>query len=211
MKHVIIPLSALIIYSIIELLIAIQILPGYSSLMNTSNFEFSLLFMFIIIFLESIIYIGFYLPGQLIAVILVTQNSQGIQGVFLLSIVSFFAVTLSSLTNYYIGKTLSRDNCDINYKFQIKKLLLSMIHINTLALFMFEQGLRKQDIKIVFLGGLLNIPYYLLLITLTYVFKEEILSFAENPYGLFILLFLWLIYGIYQEYKERKLTILNKK
>jgi membrane-associated protein len=79
-----------------------------------------------------------------------------------------------------------------------------MIHINTLALFMFEQGLQRKKIFIVFLSGVLNIPYYFVLIFTTYYFKDEILLVAENPYGLFFLLFIWLGYGIYQEYKDKK-------
>ena len=165
--------------------------------------------MFIIIFLESIIYLGFYLPGQLIAVILVTQNSQGISGILLLTIMSFVAVTLSALINYFIGRGLSKqhylESKQVTHNIEVKKLLLSMIHINTLALFMFEQGLERKSIKIVFLSGFLNIPYYLLLISVTYYFKDEILVVAENTYILYVLLVVWLMYGVYQEYSERML------
>ncbi|MFP4402179.1 MAG: hypothetical protein ACLFPL_03010 [Candidatus Nanoarchaeia archaeon] len=207
MKHIIVPLSALIIYSFIELAIYLNYLPEFSYILNSVSFQESLLFMFIIIFLESIIYIGFYLPGQLIAVILVTQNSQGMSGIFLLTIMSFLAVTLSALINYYVGRVISFKKNSHSYltteKIEIKRLLLSMIHINTLALFMFEQGLERKSIKIVFFSGLLNIPYYFILILLTYYFKDEILLVAENSYGLFLLLLLWLGYGVYEEYREK--------
>lgn len=208
MRHSIVPLSALIVYLLFEMLVFLEILPNLSSMFTSTNFEFSLFFMFFIILLESIIYIGFYLPGQLIAVILVTQNSQGFGGILLLTLVSFFAVTLSSLINYYLGTIISRkESYSKNSNLDIKKLLLSMIHINTLAMFMFEQGIEKKNIKIAFLSGFLNIPYYLLLISLTYLFKDEILLVAENPYILYILLILWLIYGIYRDVKEKKISL----
>lgn len=208
MKHVVVPLSALIVYILFEMLVYLEILPNLSSMFTSTNFENSLIFMFIIILLESIIYIGFYLPGQLIAVILVTQNSQGIQGILLLTFVSFFAVTLSSLINYYLGSIISkRENKSKNSSLDIKTLLLSMIHINTLAMFMFEQGIERKNITIAFLSGFLNIPYYLILISLTYFFKDEILLVAQNPYILYVLLILWLIYGVYRDIKEKKISL----
>lgn len=204
MRHSIVPLSALIVYLLFEMLVFLEILPNLSSMFISTNFEFSLFFMFFIILLESIIYIGFYLPGQLIAVILVTQNSQGFGGILLLTLVSFFAVTLSSLINYHLGTIISRkESYSKNSNLDIKKLLLSMIHINTLAMFMFEQGIEKKNIKIAFLSGFLNIPYYLLLISLTYLFKDEIMLVAQNPYILYVLLILWLIYGVYRDVKKK--------
>jgi membrane-associated protein len=50
----------------------------------------------LIIFLESIIYLGFYLPGQFIAVILVISSVRSIGDIVPLTLVSILAVTLSA-------------------------------------------------------------------------------------------------------------------
>jgi membrane-associated protein len=50
----------------------------------------------LIIFLESIIYLGFYLPGQFIAVILVVASADSWMDIIPLTLVSIVAVTLSA-------------------------------------------------------------------------------------------------------------------
>jgi membrane-associated protein len=54
----------------------------------------------LIIFLESIIYVGFYLPGQFIAVILVISSADSWKDIAPLTLVSIVAVTLSAGVNY---------------------------------------------------------------------------------------------------------------
>lgn len=200
MKYLI-PLSALIIYSIIFLLIQIGFLPELTNVFNVENLGYSLFFfLFLIILLESIIYIGFYLPGQFIAVLLVTGSNYGFLGVIALTLISILAVTLAATVNYYLGYFLLSKKEEEN-SVDYKKLFLSMIHINTLALFMFEQGSKKGPKKLILVTGLLNLPYYFIIIGVTYYFKESILQVAENPYTVFILLIIWLIYSIVKEKK----------
>jgi membrane-associated protein len=93
----------------------------------------------LVIFAESIIYIGFYLPGQFIAVILVISGSDSVWDILPLTLVSLLAVTIAAMVNYTIG-SLFRENDQRSTKIDYKKLLLSMIHINTLALALFEAG-----------------------------------------------------------------------
>jgi membrane-associated protein len=50
--------------------------------------------MFLIILLESIVYVGFYLPGQFIAVLLVVSSADGISEIGYLTLVSIIAVTV---------------------------------------------------------------------------------------------------------------------
>ncbi len=200
MKYLI-PLSALIIYSIIFLLIQIGFLPELTNVFNVENLGYSLFFfLFLIILLESIIYIGFYLPGQFIAVLLVTGSNYGFLGVIALTLISILAVTLAATVNYYLGYFFLSKKEEVK-TVDYKKLFLSMIHINTLALFMFEQGSKKGPKKLILVTGLLNLPYYFIIIGVTYYFKESILQVAENPYTVFILLIIWLIYSIVKEKK----------
>jgi membrane-associated protein len=75
------------------------ILPDISSIFTVSqdlDTTTLLALMGLIIFLESIIYIGFYLPGQFIAVILVVANANSWMDIIPLTLVSIAAVTLSA-------------------------------------------------------------------------------------------------------------------
>lgn len=149
----------------------------------------------LIIFLESVIYIGFYLPGQLIAVILVITSADSWTDIAILTLVSIIAVTLSAGVNYSLGSYFSKNTLR-NNTIDWKKLLLSMIHINTLALALFDAGKQNAPRRIIALVGLLNIPYYLLLIALTYNFQDTIREIGENSYYLFISLIIWCGYSV---------------
>ena len=125
----------------------------------------------LIIFLESIIYLGFYIPGQFIAVILVISSVQSIRDIVPLTLVSILAVTLSAGVNYFIGSLFRKKNQGVK-TIDYKQLLLSMIHINTLALALFEAGKMRYSRWIIAIVGILNLPYYLLMIALVYYFQD---------------------------------------
>jgi membrane-associated protein len=156
----------------------------------------------LIIFLESIIYIGFYLPGQFIAVILVISSAKSWIDVIPLTLVSIVAVTLSAEVNYLFGSFFRTKDEKKETRIDWKKLLLSMIHINTLALALFDAGKRHAPKQIIALVGLLNLPYYLILIALTYSFQDIVMEIGENPYYLLIAIIIWCGYSIYRERKK---------
>ena len=83
-----------------------------------------------------------------------------------------------------------------------KKILLSMIHINTIALALFDAGRDNYSKWIIPIVGLLNLPYYLLLITLTYLYKDIVIQIGENPYYLLIALIIWCIYSLFKYKSE---------
>jgi membrane-associated protein len=153
----------------------------------------------LVIFLESIIYLGFYLPGQLIAVILVISSADSWRDIVPLTIISIIAVTLSAGVNYMIGSYFRTSDDTVEAVLDWKKLLLSMIHINTLALALFDAGKRHAPKRIIALVGLMNLPYYFLLIALTYSFQDIVMKIGENPYYLLIALIIWCGYSVYQE------------
>lgn len=201
----IIPFSAIIIYALILSLIWWGILPDPIMISEyIRNLDSSIIFfiLFFIILLESIIYIGFYLPWQFIAVLLVFSYATKIQDIFLLSIISVWAVTLWAFINYYLWYYLFKNDKKSQNKINYKHLLLSMIHINTIALYVFDQWQKHAPKKIIYLTGLLNLPYYVLIIWITFLLKNQILNISENSYILFFILFLWLWYSIYKEKKQ---------
>jgi membrane-associated protein len=71
---------------------------------------------------------------------------------------------------------LSREKYKRISKIDWKKLLLSMIHINTLALALFDAGKHHAPKSIIWIVGILNLPYYLLLIALTYSFQDIVMK-----------------------------------
>jgi len=201
----IIPLSAIIIYSTILILIWNNIIPDPQTISEQiKNIDTSIIFLilFIIILLESIIYIWFYLPGQFIAVLLVFSYATKFEDILILSIISVIAVTVWAYINYYLWYLFFKNKLYKKEKINYKNLLLSMIHINTIALYIFDQWQKQAPKKIIYLTWLLNFPYYFLIILITYLLKNEILSISENSYILFWILTLWLIYSIYNKYKN---------
>lgn len=114
-----------------------------------------------------------------------------------LTLVSIIAVTLSALVNYAIGSIFREKNQSVT-PIDYKKLLLSMIHINTLALALFEAGKMRYPKWIIAVVGMLNLPYYLLMIGIVYQFQDAARELGENPYYLLIALMLWCGYSVWK-------------
>jgi hypothetical protein len=78
-----------------------------------------------------------------------------------------------------------------------------MIHINTLALALFEAGKMRYPKWIILIVGILNLPYYLLMIAIVYIFQDQARELGENPYYLLIALILWCGYSVWRSWKKR--------
>lgn len=205
------PLTALLAFSVLHALVYWQIIPPGSAVLELISNDFSDAFyalIFLIILLESIVYVGFYFPGQLFAVILVIGANPAPKDIVYLTIAMVAAATLGSLGNYLLGRFSNRNKGQTsNSQFErvsIRSLLLAMIHINSLAFFMFAQGANQKPIKIIALAGLLNLPYYLLLIAGTSVLSEQVMAMTENTLLLFSLISIWLIIALYFDFKKYK-------
>lgn len=211
------PFSALIALLTISVLVQFNVLPAGSELLKDINAALNEGFywvIFLIILLESIVYVGFYFPGQFFAVLLVVGSKPTITDIAYLTIAMVFAATIGSLINYALGRASNRSNStQNNSKPKLKQLILAMIHINSLAFFMFAQGANKRSIKVVALAGLLNLPYYLLLITGTAVLSEEVMAMAENTYLLVAVISIWLITALYfdiKKYKQKEFALASQ-
>jgi membrane-associated protein len=198
------PFFSLAVYLTIWGLMSLGILPDISILFTLSatlDPSILLILMGLIIFAESIIYVGFYLPGQFIAVILVISGSDSLWDILPLTLVSLIAVTLAASVNYtiwYFFRSGDQQPTGIDYK----KLLLSMIHINTLALALFEAGKMRYPKWVIGVVGLLNLPYYLLMIWVVYQFQDAARALGENPYYLLIALIIWCGYSMWKAQKK---------
>lgn len=205
MKYVsILPLSALIAVSLISIFTSYNFIPpGLEILESMRNtFSDSLYWViFLIILLESIIFVGFYFPGQFFAVVLVIGSNPSSKGILLLTIAMVAAATFGSVINYLLGR-YSKNKEEDDSPIKVSRLLLAMIHINSLAFFMFSQGANGKPFRIVVLAGLLNLPYYLLLIAATAVLSEQVMAMAENTLLLLSVISIWLVIAIFIDIKN---------
>lgn len=200
----VLPLSAFIALMALSLLVSYEVIPsGIEQLRNLqTHFEdhFYTLILLIIL-LESIVYVGFYFPGQFFAVVLVVLSKPGSQDIVYLTVAMVIAATLGSIVNYLLGRKFG-DEKTTQGKLSLKHLLIAMIHINSLAFFMFSQGANQQSAKVVLWAGVLNLPYYLLLIWGTSVLSEQVMQMAENTWFLAIAIGIWLSIALFLDYKK---------
>ncbi|MFQ3236962.1 MAG: membrane-associated protein [Paraglaciecola sp.] len=205
------PLTAFFALSLLTLLVYLNLLPPGIEMLTALQVSFSDYFYWmigLIILLESIVYVGFYFPGQFFAVALVVMAKPQWDDIVLLTVAMVIAATLGSAINYSLGRKLTDMNPNTaNPKIKLKRLLLAMIHINSLAFFMFSQGANRGSLRVIAWAGLLNMPYYLLLILATSLLSEQVMLLAENTWLLLIVIGLWLAVALYLDNKKR----LNKE
>ncbi len=200
----VLPLSALIALCLLSVLVTYEVIPSgldlLQSLQTNFNDYFYLLILFIIL-LESIVYVGFYFPGQFFAVVLVVLSKPNPQDILFLTLAMVIAATLGSCINYLLGRNFG-DKKQQQPSLSVKSLLIAMIHINSLAFFMFSQGANHKSSKVVLWAGMLNLPYYLLLIWGTSVLSEQVMQIAENTWFLIIAVSIWLSIALFLDYKK---------
>ncbi|GAB5378849.1 MAG: hypothetical protein Alis3KO_02170 [Aliiglaciecola sp.] len=200
----ILPASALFAVLLITALVDMQVIPpGMAILEDLKGVfgEYFYVLIFTIILLESIVYVGFYFPGQFFAVVLVILSNPSVSDVIYLTIAMVLAATLGSMTNFYLGR-LNQKQKNTTEKLSIKSLLLAMIHINSLAFFMFSAGANNKPFKTVWLAGVLNLPYYLVLIATTAMLSEEIMQVAESTWLLASIISVWLAIAVFLDVKK---------
>jgi len=206
------PITALVAFSAMNLLVHWEIIPPGLQLLNSIQSgigEYFYVLIMLIILLESIVYVGFYFPGQFFAVLLVIGAQPTFKDVVFLTVAMVIAATLGSLANYSLGR-INKDEQSEHSPTKLKHLLLAMIHMNSLAFFMFAQGANHKPIRIVWLAGLINLPYYLALIAATAFMSEQVMQVAENTALLFSLLTIWLVIALVLDIKKHKQRLLNK-
>ena len=118
----IIPITAILIYSLMTLWIYFSIIPDPLLIVEyIKNIDWKVIYliMFLIILLESIVYVWFYLPWQFIAVLLIVSYTQSLYDILYLTVISIIAVTCWAFINYYLGYFLSnkseKNQKKINY------------------------------------------------------------------------------------------------
>ncbi|WP_160182045.1 hypothetical protein [Paraglaciecola mesophila] len=225
--HSLLPLSAILSICIMSLLITLDIVPTGMLMLEQLKMAFEdhiYVLILIIILAESIVYVGFYFPGQFFAVLLVVLAKPEWTDILSLTLCMVLGATLGSVINYFLGqrfaqtahpadeemkegtRSMNREGGEqqprARTSYSLKYLLIAMIHINSLAFYMFKQGEQNRAFKIVWFAGLLNLPYYLLLIFATSTLSEQVLQLAENTSILLAILSIWLLLCLYLDYRN---------
>ena len=209
------PLTAFVALLSINALLYFGIVPSGLVILEglqSAFADYGFLLTALIILLESIVYIGFYFPGQFFAVLLVVLTEPTWLDIIWLTLAMVVAATTGSLINYTLGKRLANPDLAANNKRNSwRKLLLAMMHINSLAFFMFNQGAQRKSRKVVLLAGLMNLPYYLILVTITASLSEQVLALAESGWVLATAIAIWLLVALYLDVRRNKLQLQQKQ
>lgn len=209
-KIPILPLSALIFYFVALILLNLGIIPDPPAILaflERLYESYGLFGLFIASFLEGIVYFGLYFAGSFIVALAIMLSDGSFQSFLAISLVVATALTITSIINYVIGRSISarRRKTEIkpDKKILSKGLLFSMIHPNTLAFYFFNSGIQKHNALKVLLVPLIMIPYGFALANLIYLFKDSLRRAVENPHVLLSLILLWIIIAFLLENRNQ--------
>lgn len=154
------------------------------------------------IFLEALVVISLYFPGQYIAALLVILSGPSLRDIVLLSLAMVIATSIGSTVNYLIGRLMSNEKSSETKPVSFKTLIPALIHSSGLAIFTFNWGLKRGTPKLLLIAFILNLPYYLLIMFTTVAFGEEIIAATDNPLLLGSALGVWLAISAWKDYKN---------
>ena len=154
------------------------------------------------IFLEALVVISLYFPGQYIAALLVILSGPSLTDIILLSLAMVIATTLGSAVNYGIGRYLSKENPNVPFKpISYKALVPALIHSSGLAIYTFNWGLQRGTARLISIAAILNTPYYLLIMFTTVAFGEQIIAATDNPLIIGSALSIWLAISLFRDWR----------
>ena len=203
------PISALIFYICVFILWKLSFIPGPSGIfvfLESLYNNYGLFGLFIASFLEGIVYFGLYFPGSFILVLSVVLSDGSFVSLLLISFVVAGALTLTSIINYILGKSIVRGKKVILGSREVlsKGFFLSMLYPNSLAFYFFNSGVRRDSFWKVFLVPFWMIPYGLLLGYLFYSIKEPVRQAIESPYIIISLILIWLVVDFFITRKNKQ-------
>lgn len=212
MKYTKLPLTILAIYAIFTTAGELGYIPtGIAMLeqLQASVGDYWFWLVLFCIFLESLVVISLYFPGQYIAAILVISSAPTTSDIVLLSVAMVIATTVGSACNYWIGRYLSKAPEGGAKKVSYKTLLPALIHSSGLAIFTFNWGLQRGTAKMIAAAALLNMPYYLLIMFTTVAYGREIIAATDNPVIIVSALVIWLAISIWRDWKRSSTSPVN--
>ena len=207
MKYTRLPLAILLIFLIMTLSIAQNWIPSGLDLLDSLRSKVGEQWFWLVvfcIFLEALVVVSLYFPGQYIAAILVILSNPTSKDVLLLTLAMVIATTAGSAVNYLIGRLYSTEK--VTKPISYKSLIPALIHSSGLAIFTFNWGLQHGTKKLILVAALLNLPYYLLIMIITVTFGEQIIAATDNPLIIGTALTVWLLIAVYRDWKLKKIA-----
>lgn len=212
------PLSALIFYITAFILWTINIIPPPNEIflfLENLYTSYGLTGLFIASFLEGIVYLGLYFPGSFIVALAVFLSDGTFISLISISTVVAFALTITALINYVLGrhiisKRTKKDEHFKKSKITSKGFFLSILHPNSLAFYFFNEGIEKQNpVKILFVPPIM-IPYGLLFAYLLFFLKSPLRIAVENPFVMITAILIWFVIAFILDYKRKMRKLINK-
>jgi len=214
-KMPLLPLSALLFYMSAFVLWSINIIPpptGIFLFLENLYVNYGLVGLFIASFLEGIVYLGLYFPGSFIVALAVFLSDGTFVSLILISITVAFALTLTSLVNYVLGRHIVSRR-EKGYEIRrmnvaSKGLFLSMLHPNALAFYFFNAGIEKRNPVRILLVPIVMVPYGLLFAYVLFFLKIPLRKAVENPYVMITAILIWFVIAFILEYKRKMKKLL---
>jgi hypothetical protein len=195
---------ALAVFAFFQIAVAQSWIPNGESLLQSLQAyvgDHWFLFVAFCIFLEALVFVCFYFPGQYIAALLIIVNDPEMSDIVLLTIAMLIATTAGSFVNYVWGYSSSRARPE-NPKLQYRTLLPALVHSSGLAFFTFNWGLRQGSVKLIGMAALFNLPYYFLILIVTTTFGDAILANSDNWLIVGGALMIWLGISAFRDWKR---------
>lgn len=186
------PLSALLFYLMAILLYNLGFIPSPVQIVELLEIlyeNYGYIGLFIASFLEGIVYLGLYLPGSFIIALSVFLSDGSFISLFTISIIVTFALTLTSILNYLLGRMLAKRNIKIR---KSKGIFASFLHPNILAFYFFNSGLKKYSPWYILIVPILMFCYGLFLAYMLYMFKPFFRGAIESETVMVLLILIWL-------------------
>ncbi|MGK0209110.1 MAG: membrane-associated protein [Patescibacteria group bacterium] len=195
-----VPLSALVMYIGLLLMIKISLVPSIPEMFLFMNYlfnSFGYFGLFVASFLEGIVYMGLYFPGSFVVLLAVLFSDGSFISFIKISVVVAIALTLTSCINYGLGRLVRLIHPTKKNSPQLQHgnsgLVLSIFHPAVLAFYFFYAGMREERVFKIALVPLLLTIYGTVLAGFLYVFGSTIEAAVSNQYQLLLMIMIWVI------------------
>lgn len=204
------PLTALLFYLGILALWSLKIIPTPQDILRYLENLYQVygyFGLFIATFLESIAYLGLYIPGSFIIALAVFFSDGSFSSLAIITLVVDLALTITSIINYLVGSWISTKsgiNMERLKKTEIysKGIFVSMLHPNLLSFYFFNAGLERHNFKKIFIVPIFMLPYGFLVAILLSRFSGFAKQNLESPTFFLSIIVIWLVIAFVRDYKK---------
>lgn len=195
------PLSALVFYFTVVVLWNIKAIPSPSEIvlfLEQLYLKYGFLGLFMATFLESIAYLGLYIPGSFVIALTIFFSDKSFITLATITVIVAITLTITATINYLLGRFVATDT-KVDVKGLEKAelinpgLFVSMLHPNLLAFYFFNAGLERHNFSKIIFVPIFMLPYGYFVAFLLAKFSVAVKQKLESPSFLFSLIILWLI------------------